>query len=94
MNMLYCVTLDTVIDFVRVLAYQLLPSFNIGILIIVSTLEWFSGVLPDLPMVYFCIYNKIRIDRHEAGLTLIKKHTFSYHISFQIFTVSPCILIH
>jgi len=69
MNMFCFVTCATVIDFVRALARQLLPAFSIGILIIVSTLEWFSGVLPDLCIVYFCIHNTNRIDRHEAGLT-------------------------
>jgi len=72
MNMLCYMTFATVIDFVRVLARQILPSFSIGILIIVSTLEWFSGVLPDLPIVYSCIHDTVRIDRREAGLTLIK----------------------
>jgi len=55
MNMLCYVTRATVIDFVRALARQLLPAFSIGILIIVSTLEWFSGLLPELPVVLtFC----------------------------------------
>jgi len=42
----------------------------------VSTLEWFSGVVPDLPTVYFCIHNINHIDRHEAGPTLTIRRLF------------------
>ena len=76
--MLCYVTRVTVIDFVRAFALQLLPASSIGILIIVSTLEWFSGLLPELPLVYFCIHNTDSTDRHEAGLIgmLIKTYIF------------------
>lgn len=42
----------------------------------VSTLEWFSGVVPDLPTVYFYIHITDRIDRQEVGVSLILKNIF------------------